>query len=192
MAAPVERKIREVRTFILLLLLVPAALAAAESEFHNTTCGVRFQYPASWTARVLPRTADSLLRCTVAIDPPDWAQTLDRDAFAVEEHAIYVKVYSAAFPDVAVKGKFYLFDDGKWRIVGRGNDFPKTIQTPCCFGLYGKLTYGRFRKGGTGGYQGLGEYDHAILATAHISIIASAPGGHSAVFRRVLDTLRVR
>ena len=109
----------------------------------------------------------------------------------MEEHAITVKVYRAAFPETAAKAHFFMFDDGKWRIVGRGNDFPVPIKTSCCFGLRGHMTYGRFRKDGTGGYQGLAEYDHAILGNARSSVVVSAPGGDTSAFEGILKSLEI-
>ena len=161
------------------------------ATFRASVCGIQFEYPRAWRARSLPpsewrlsRTERESLQCVVVIDAPGWN--------AMDDHTILLRVYGEAFPEAAPKGRFFLGDDGKWRILGRANDFPVPIVTSCCFGLRGRMTYGRFQKGGTGGDQGLGEYDHVILSSKQRSVIASAPGGHTAVFDHLLRTLRIQ
>ena len=164
--------------------IVAAALLSLHTPatFRSADCPVQFRYPRTWRARTLrPPQSNGAPRCVIVVDPPKWNPGL-------EDHAISVKVYRAAFPETAAKGRFFLFDDGKWRIVGRGNDFPGPIKTSCCFGLRGHMTFGRFEKGG---YQGLGEYDHAILGNARNSVLVSAPGGDTGVFEGILNSLEI-
>jgi hypothetical protein len=161
------------------------------ATFRSADCPVQFHYPRTWRARALrsPQSNDGPT-CVVVVDPPNWNHIRDAAEFELEDHAIRITVYRAAFPETASKGRFFLFEDGKWRIVGRGNDFPVAIKTNCCFGLRGHMTYGRFKKGGVGGYQGLGEYDHAILGNARNSVVVSAPGGDTSVFEGILESLK--
>jgi hypothetical protein len=181
------------------LLATHAVAGELYTTFHVAACGIQFEYPRPWRARALPQPGQLLsrmdrenLQCVVVLDPPGWDEERKASKYEIEDHAIFLRVYRAAFPEASVKGRFFLADDGKWRILGRANDFPVPLVTSCCFGLRGKMTYGRFLKDGTGGYQGLGTYDHAILSGLRKSVIASAPGGHTAVFDRVLHTLRIQ
>jgi hypothetical protein len=194
------RKTATLSIFILAGLLPIRAAANEEyTTFRAVVCGIQFEYPRTWRARTLPRINRVLsraqrenLQCVVVIDPPAWDEELKASEYEIEDHAIFLNVYREAFPETAVKGRFFLQDDGRWRILGRANDFPVPLATSCCFGLRGQMTYGRFRKDGTGGYQGLGTYDHAILSSIGKSVIASAPGGHTVVFDRVLLTLHMQ
>lgn len=174
------------------LLSLQANAGETPATFQSTACHVQFRYPRTWRARTLPRPrSGGGPQCVIVVDPPAWNRILNASEYEVEGHAIFVKVYHAAFSETAAKARFFLLDDGKWRILGRGNDFPAPIATSCCFGLRGHMTYGRFRKNGEGGYQGLGEYDHAILSSTRKTVVVSAPGGNTPVFERILNSLKV-
>lgn len=174
------------------LLSLQTNAGETAATFRSAHCHVQFQYPRTWRARTLrPSKLNGGPQCLIVVDPPDWKHTLDAAEFDMAAHAITVNVYRAAFPETAAKGRFFMFDDGKWRIVGRGNDFPVPISTNCCFGLRGHMTSGRFRKGVTGGYEGLDEFDHAILSNTRSSVVVSAPGGHTVVFEGILNSLKI-
>ena len=116
---------------LLLLLFAVSAHAA-----RYTACGVSFRYPSSWRVT-------RLAKCSIALDPSDWKRVRARSIYDTEEHAMKIDVYALPMEAAARKGYFYFDDDGQWRILGRGIDYPHPITTACCKGMRGMLLYGR-------------------------------------------------
>jgi hypothetical protein len=186
------KSIRAVAILVTVFVAAAAVATGHEDSFHSTGCSIDLTFTHGWRIRTTRRSVKSELQCEIVLDPPNWSSVRAASQLSSPQHAITLLVYRRPFPEVAAKARFFLFEDGKWRIVGRGNDFPVSISTPCCFGMRGHLTAGQFRKDRAGGYQGLYAYDHAIIANREKTVVVSAAEGYADPFEQVLRTLRIQ
>lgn len=159
-----------------------------------SACGVSFAVPSSWqVTRLKPANGRPSPKCSFGIDPRDWQRVQASSDYETAAHAVQIDVYPLALDDVKRIGAFLLSDDGVWRIVARGNDFPKPITTPCCRGLRGALVTGIYFKPGRGpgGYQGLGDGDdYAVITRRKRSVVVQGAEGYTRAFEAILESAR--
>ena len=142
--------------FALALLFVASALQAKTFE----QCGVRFEYPDDWTAKVNPRSVyrrfDLPARCTIGLHPPGWSRYPKNSPFALEAYPVAIRLFDRPFLQVARKAGFlrrsdryfegfpdldYRAPEG-WAIMVRQGTLPAhAFHTDCCQAVRGKSWY---------------------------------------------------
>lgn len=156
----------------LIFALQPGAYGEEFRSFADDACGVKFDYPAEWTAELVSNSSvyDWRLegvRCKIGLKSPNWDGFRERSALTIRPYAIEVVVVDAAFRPVAREVGFMTIAEiraarkdpefhasqnaREWTISGRQSQFPAyDFATECCQAVRGiTWSHGTAKDGST-------------------------------------------
>lgn len=162
---------RRLKTFLLVLVGIATTACASSRTVTIQKCRFAVEVPKGWLIK------ESGTECKFWLDPTNWEQLTKASEYVASDHAVTIDIHRVPLEEAMAIAGLERETDGSWVYPGRQVDTAEPCSTKFASGQCVTVFYGRFRKDGEGGYQGLGDTPLVILSDGEYSAVITIDYG---------------